>query len=275
MRGEATLRQAGDTAGGGGPATSIAAGATALGALTVVGALTCQSTLGVTGDANLAANVELGTNGTHNINVNGPLDCDSTVQIDGVCTLGGASGLIIPDGTAASPAIRFAGDTDAGLRYNSGPALQFSNGGNAVTVQTSATAVTGNLNANAALAVTGTLTTANARISTPPTAQAIAAATDTITVGDADYNAPISNTTGGSITLTSAPTIANGTDGEEILLYNVGTQDVVLQDQGTLANSNLRLTAATITLTPRDSVRLMFSSTVGDWLQVGAVIAVV
>jgi len=267
------VRLAGQTFGGG-AATSIAAGATALGALTVVGALTCQSTLAVTGDANLAANVELGTNGTTAVNVNGPLDCDSTVQVDGVMTLGGASGMVIPDGTAASPTIRFASDTDTGFYYSAGPAFSKDNSLK-LAAQASGTAVTNQLSAQSTLVVTGAMTTQNSRIHAPPTAQTISAAGNTITVGDADYLAPISNTTAGSITLTSAPTIADGTDGEEILLYNTGTQNVVIQDQGTLASSNLRLATATVTLAPRQSVRLVFLTAIGDWLQCGPLTAVI
>jgi hypothetical protein len=105
----------------------------------------------------------------------------------------------------------------------------------------------------------------------PPAAtQSITAAGNTITPTSALY--PIANTTGGSLTLTSAPTMPNGTDGERVMLLNVGAQNIVLQDQGTLAGSNLRCTAATITLTPRDSVEFTYSATVGDWVQTSVVV---
>jgi Major tropism determinant N-terminal domain len=81
----------------------------------------------------------------------------------------------------------------------------------------------------------------------------------------------LDNTSGGSLTLTSAPTIADGQDGQILILFNSSAQNVVLQDQGTLANSNLRLSATTITLSQRDSIELIFSSTVGDWVQIGQV----
>lgn len=89
----------------------------------------------------------------------------------------------------------------------------------------------------------------------------------------------ITNTTGGSITLTSTPTIADGSNGEVIRVVNVGTQNVVIQDQGTLANSNLRLTGNSITLGPRDSIELTFFATIGgvtlgDWVQTGNVVNV-
>lgn len=73
-----------------------------------------------------------------------------------------------------------------------------------------------------------------------------------------------------SYTLTAAPTIADGYDTQRITIMNVDTVDTItLQDQGTLASSNLRLSAATIALAPRDSIILEFSSTINDWVQVG------
>jgi hypothetical protein len=45
------------------------------------------------------------------------------------------------------------------------------------------------------------------------------------------------------------------------------THTITLQDQGTLANSNLRLGAATRALGPRDNIRLIYNTTVGDWVE--------
>ena len=73
-------------------------------------------------------------------------------------------------------------------------------------------------------------------------------------------------------TMTAAPTVPDGQNGQILQLVNVDTTDTItLQDQGTLANSNLRLSATTIVLGPRDSITLRFSSVVGDWVQVGQV----
>jgi len=75
-----------------------------------------------------------------------------------------------------------------------------------------------------------------------------------------------------SYTLTSAPTIADGVDGEEIEIMNVDTVDVItLQDQGTLPSSNLRLAASTRALGPRDNIRLRYDSVVADWVEIGFV----
>ena len=57
----------------------------------------------------------------------------------------------------------------------------------------------------------------------------------------------------GDLTLTSAPTIANGSDGEMVTLINTGTSGVLtIQDQGTLSSSNLRLTTTTLAIGPGD-----------------------
>jgi len=78
----------------------------------------------------------------------------------------------------------------------------------------------------------------------------------------------------GVFTMTSTPTIPDGLDGQEIVLYNNTANTLTIQDQGTLAGSNLRLTAATVALGARDSVRLMFVQGLGDWVQIGPVVNV-
>jgi hypothetical protein len=79
----------------------------------------------------------------------------------------------------------------------------------------------------------------------------------------------LNNTSGGSLTITAAPTISDGQDGEILIVFNGSTNSVTIQDQGTLASSNLRLSATTVALGTRDSIMLMYSSTVGDWIQIG------
>jgi hypothetical protein len=79
----------------------------------------------------------------------------------------------------------------------------------------------------------------------------------------------------GAVTSTAAPTIADGSDGQMLMILNVDTADTyTLSDQGTLASSNLRLTANTVGLGPRRSIQLMFSATIGDWVQVGNLVSV-
>lgn len=97
--------------------------------------------------------------------------------------------------------------------------------------------------------------------------QAITAVGNTIVV----VGSTIELTADASYTLTSTPTIADGFDQQEIVLINVdaGADVITLQDQGGLAGSNLRLSAATIALAPRDSIILRYNATIGDWIQVG------
>lgn len=101
-----------------------------------------------------------------------------------------------------------------------------------------------------------------------PASQTLAAAGNAITA-DATYK-EIDNSTGASLTLTSTPTIANGQAGQVLILVNKdGADDVVLQDESVLGGSNLRLAgAANLTLGPRDSVTLIFSSALGDWIEI-------
>jgi hypothetical protein len=110
---------------------------------------------------------------------------------------------------------------------------------------------------------------ASTHVETPAT-QNITAATQAI-VANATYKELTVSTVSNPV-MTAAPTIADGQPGQIIELLNADTVDTItLQDQGTLANSNLRLSATTIVLGPRDSIRLRYSATVGDWVQIGQV----
>lgn len=139
--------------------------------------------------------------------------------------------------------------------------------GYALFVQAGDLAVNGNTTlGNSGSADTATI---NAQvILTPGTAQNITAAATAITL-----SGPIIQlTANASYTLSATPTIANGTNGQVITIINVDSADVItLQNETTLAGSNLRLAgAANLALGPRDSVTLVYSSTLGDWIQIGA-----
>lgn len=74
---------------------------------------------------------------------------------------------------------------------------------------------------------------------------------------------------GGAVTLTSTPTIADGVDGQ--IVYILGTHDtntLTVQDQGTLASSNLELAASTRVLGKGDILQLMFDATDSVWYEV-------
>lgn len=101
-----------------------------------------------------------------------------------------------------------------------------------------------------------------------PTARSIAVVGDPLTAAAVlATRYELTNTSGGSLTLTSTPTLADGVTGQVVTFLNVGAQNIVLQDQGTLPASNLRLGAATRTLGPRDSIRLAWSTGIGDWVE--------
>ncbi len=109
---------------------------------------------------------------------------------------------------------------------------------------------------------------ASTTVNTPAANTNITAVSATIRI-DASI---VTLTANNSYTLTSAPTIADGQDGQILRIINVDTADTItIQDQGTLASSNLRLSATTIALGPRDSITLVYSSTIGDWVQVAQV----
>ncbi len=83
----------------------------------------------------------------------------------------------------------------------------------------------------------------------------------------------LNNTSGGPLTLTSTPTVADPPDSagamaQLIILYNRSTDNITLQDRGTLANSNLRLGAATRTLGTGDSITLLWAVNLSDWIEI-------
>lgn len=101
-----------------------------------------------------------------------------------------------------------------------------------------------------------------------PVNQAITAATQAITATATNTVTYKTLTANNNYTLTSAPTIADGQDGQILIITNEDTTDTItIQDQGTLASSNLRLGATTRALAPRNSIILIFNSTVGDWIE--------
>ena len=75
-------------------------------------------------------------------------------------------------------------------------------------------------------------------------------------------------------TLVTTPTIVAGRiNGQTMLLLNVGTKSVTLQDRGTLASSGIALTASTLTIGPRQSVSFTWSATLSLWIQTGPLVA--
>lgn len=109
---------------------------------------------------------------------------------------------------------------------------------------------------------------ASTEVATPSLAT-ISSASSTITP-----NAKVkrlNNTSGGAVTLTATPIIADGQNGQILILFNSSANSITLT-HGT--SNNLRLDGGTNkTLAQRASIVLMFSTDVGDWIQIGAVIS--
>ena len=98
----------------------------------------------------------------------------------------------------------------------------------------------------------------------PSAVQTIDAASDSIAADalnvriapDADY------------TLTSAPTIADGVDGQLLVISNnSASYSVTLQDESFLANSNLRLGGSNVTIVPRGSLLLAYNTALAAWVR--------
>jgi hypothetical protein len=104
--------------------------------------------------------------------------------------------------------------------------------------------------------------------------KAITATTDTIPITGTKIR--LNNTSGSSKTLASTPTIADAQGGGDQLLYitNTSANDVVLQDEGTLPASNLKLGAATRTLTTGDTIVLLYDATLANWYEIGFTVVV-
>lgn len=129
---------------------------------------------------------------------------------------------------------------------------------------TGATALATTLGVTGASTFTGVSTYLGTVIYTPTASQNIAVAA-TIAA-----NARVVQITpAGSFTLTATPIIIDGTDGQIITIVNVGANTATLSDQTTTPNTNLRLGAATRALGPVDNITFVYSSTVGDWVEIG------
>lgn len=97
--------------------------------------------------------------------------------------------------------------------------------------------------------------------------QALAAAGDTLNPAKRNI---LRVTATGDFVLSATPTIADGTDGQELLLLNVDLFDatqneITLQDESVLVGSNLRLRTPTVILGTRDSILLRFDAFDGSW----------
>lgn len=97
-------------------------------------------------------------------------------------------------------------------------------------------------------------------------------ATQTLSAGDAIAVSTVAVkqiSAAGDVTLTGAPTIADGDDGQHVWLINVSAYTITLQDEATLPSTNLCMIAdANLAIAPKAAVHLLFNSTAGCWIEV-------
>ena len=104
---------------------------------------------------------------------------------------------------------------------------------------------------------------ANAVGFTPKETQTLAA-TNAIVVSDAAMVRVAGS--GGAVTLTSEPTIADGFDGQMVVIRGThDTNTVLIQDVANLAGSNVDLGGADRTLGAGDYLVLLFNADSGNW----------
>jgi hypothetical protein len=100
---------------------------------------------------------------------------------------------------------------------------------------------------------------------TAVTVQSITSAATAITATDGSPYRLVSSDA--AYTLTAQPTIASGRNGQAILVKNVGSFNIVLQDVNALGGSLLRLTANTLIIQPGGTMKLVYDSTIGFWIE--------
>lgn len=216
--------------------------------------------LAVAGPVTFAGNTTIA--GT--LGVTGAVTHSSTLAQNGSLTMGSGTQIVAQAGTAGAPGV-CVGATNDGLYAISAGLVAIAAGGGAYIYGSNSQCVP-----NLAMAPELGVTLKNKFTVTPATAQSITG----VGVAIAPARMIHEFTSDGNYTLTVAPTIADGADGQLLLLVNVGANTVTLQDQGTLASSNLRLTGNTVALGPRDSIWLYYTGDVGDWVQIGSLVGV-
>lgn len=135
------------------------------------------------------------------------------------------------------------------------------NNPNALEINNTGTGAGISLTGDAAIVAAGTI------VNTPKADQSLVAA-NAIDVSDA-RQVQVSGS-GGAVTLTSTPTIADGTNGQEIILIGVDdTNTLTVQSEGNLAGSNLYLSGdVNFELGLGDTLHLAFNTTRGGWVEV-------
>jgi len=130
---------------------------------------------------------------------------------------------------------------------------------------TGATSITGSVGTLEQVTTNGSSTT-KSLVFVPSATQSLLAA-----------NAILANATtvrvqgsGGSVILTSIPTIADGSDGQFLIILGASdTNLVTIQDSANLAGSNLQLSGGNdFTMGQGDTITLMFDTNAADWVEI-------
>jgi hypothetical protein len=97
----------------------------------------------------------------------------------------------------------------------------------------------------------------------PSATQSITAVSNTVLANG--NNVAVSPTS--NFTLTTTPTIANGSDGDWVRICNVNTTNTLtIQDEAVLAGSNIRNGGTNLALGPRACRVLVYETALGDWV---------
>jgi len=105
------------------------------------------------------------------------------------------------------------------------------------------------------------LRNAGTTVFTPSTVQTLAAGTTIL--ANATY---IMINSSGAVTLTNNPVIADGQDGQILIIHNVDSADAI-----TIPENNVQFApTGSKVLGPGDSVTLIFSATLGDWYEIAS-----
>lgn len=177
------------------------------------------------------------------------------VELEDSLHMGLLTQLLGPTGQGfGSPMIAVEGAVTSGYRVSSGSLISQIAGNTEVTTSGATTSFNDKLTALSEV------------VSTPTTAQQVDLASDTIAPTRETWK--LINDTAGSITLTSTPHMSAGDDGEKQTLINVGAQDVVLQDDATLAGSDIFLKGApdaTRTLKQGQAITFVYDTDLPGW----------
>lgn len=194
----------------------------------------------------------------------GPEGTEGSSGIPGSDGLPGTAGDIGPAGPAGSAGTQGTVGVQ-GARGDLGPqgsqGIQGSIGPIGPAGAAGTTGVAGSVGATGVGSGGGGSTEIFARVTT----QSITAASQPITATDGSPYRLISSDA--IYTLTAEPTIAVGRDGELILVKNVGSNNITLQDVNALGSSALRFTANTLTIEPGGTLSLIYDTTLGFWIE--------